>query len=61
MENSMAILLFLKPFGVFTAIWHILWSFGIYLPFWYVAPRKIWQPWFLAHRKSLLMLQKDVF
>jgi hypothetical protein len=25
----------------FTAIWYILWQFGIFLP---VAPRKIWQP-----------------
>jgi hypothetical protein len=32
----------------FTAIWHILWPFGIigiYSCFWYVVPRKIWQPW----------------
>jgi hypothetical protein len=35
----------------FTSIWiPILWPFGIlYLihcfPFWYVVPRKIWQPW----------------
>jgi hypothetical protein len=42
----------------FTAIWYILWLFGIFLclfgiflwlfgtpfPFWYVAQRKIWQP-----------------
>jgi hypothetical protein len=21
-----------------------LWSFGIFTPFWYVGPRKIWQP-----------------
>jgi hypothetical protein len=40
----------------FTAIWYILWLFGIFLaignifgylvyffPFWYVVPRKIWQ------------------
>jgi hypothetical protein len=24
--------------------WSILWPFGIFLPFWYVVPRKIWQP-----------------
>jgi hypothetical protein len=42
----------------FTAIWYILWPFanykicilwsfgiGIFLSFWYVVPRKIWQPW----------------
>jgi hypothetical protein len=28
----------------FTAIWYILWLFGIFLLFWYVVPRKIWQP-----------------
>jgi hypothetical protein len=27
-----------------TAIWYILWPFGIFLPFWYVIKRKIWQP-----------------
>jgi hypothetical protein len=35
----------------FTAMWYILWPFGIFIgplvyifPFWYVVPRKIWQP-----------------
>jgi hypothetical protein len=32
----------------FLSIWCILWHFGIYLwsfsPFWYIVPRKIWQP-----------------
>jgi hypothetical protein len=28
----------------FMVIWYILWSFGIFFPFWYVVPRKIWQP-----------------
>jgi hypothetical protein len=33
--------------GIFVAIWYILWSFGIFFGiFWYVVPRKIWQPWF---------------
>jgi hypothetical protein len=27
------------------AFGHILWSFGIFSPFWYIVPRKIWQPW----------------
>jgi hypothetical protein len=27
------------------AIWYILRLFGIFFPFWYVVPRKIWQPW----------------
>jgi hypothetical protein len=26
------------------AIWCILWSFGIFSPFWFFVPRKIWQP-----------------
>jgi hypothetical protein len=36
-----------------TAIWYILWPFGTFcghlvyiFPFWYVVPRKLWQPWF---------------
>jgi hypothetical protein len=29
----------------FVIIWHILLSFGIFSPLWYVAPKKIWQPW----------------
>jgi hypothetical protein len=28
----------------FIAIWYILWTFDIFSPFWYVVPRKIWQP-----------------
>jgi hypothetical protein len=32
----------------FTVIWYILWYFGIFFPFWYVAPRKIWHPWHLS-------------
>jgi hypothetical protein len=32
------------------AVWYILWSFGIFLPFWYVVPRKIWQPWYSLHK-----------
>jgi hypothetical protein len=28
----------------FVVIWSILWSFGIFDQFWYVVPRKIWQP-----------------
>jgi hypothetical protein len=42
----------LLPFGLFychllyfVAICYILWLFGIIFPFWYVVPRKIWQPW----------------
>jgi hypothetical protein len=30
------------------AFWYILWSFGIFSPFWNAVPRKIWQPWFQA-------------
>jgi hypothetical protein len=39
------------PFGIlyghlvnFVTIWYILWSFGTFFSFWYVVPRKIWQP-----------------
>jgi hypothetical protein len=37
---------------MYALAWYILWQvgtfyghFGIFFPFWYVAPRKIWQPW----------------
>jgi hypothetical protein len=45
-----------KMFVYFLVIWHILLqfrhsmdilrSFATFSPFWYVLPRKIWQPWF---------------
>jgi hypothetical protein len=28
----------------FVAIWNILWLSGTFFQFWYVVPRKIWQP-----------------
>jgi hypothetical protein len=28
----------------FVDIWYIMWSFGMFFPFWYVSPRKILQP-----------------
>jgi hypothetical protein len=28
----------------FMGIWCSSWYFGIFFPFWYFAPRKIWQP-----------------
>jgi hypothetical protein len=28
----------------FTVIWDILGSFGTFFRFWYIMPRKIWQP-----------------
>jgi hypothetical protein len=31
------------------AVWYILWLFGVFLTFWYVEPRKIWQPWFFIN------------
>jgi hypothetical protein len=39
-----------------TAICYVLWSFGAFTPFWYVVPRKIWQPWHSGW-KPLLMLE----
>jgi hypothetical protein len=45
----------------FPVIWHILWPFGIFphvlvhfYPFWYVVPRKIWQPWWKVENGILL-------
>jgi hypothetical protein len=44
----------LWPFGLF--YFHLVYStyghlvyFGIFFPFWYVVPRKIWQPWSHIH------------
>jgi hypothetical protein len=35
-------------FGTFNGhtipIWYNLFSLGIFFPFWYVVPKKIWQP-----------------
>jgi hypothetical protein len=33
----------LRPIGIFMPIL-VIWY--IFSPFWYVAPRKIWQPWY---------------
>jgi hypothetical protein len=42
-------LVYLRPFYIFhghlvyfVAMWYI------FPPFWYIVPRKIWQPWFAA-------------
>jgi hypothetical protein len=39
------------PFGQFSgrlvyfiSLWYFLLSFSIFFPFWYIAPRTIWQP-----------------
>jgi hypothetical protein len=44
--------IFYDHFVYFSAKWHILWRFGtfggghlyIFFRFWYIVPRKIWQP-----------------
>jgi hypothetical protein len=36
------------------AIWYSFWSFGIFPPFWWVVPRKIWQPWVSQSRGATL-------
>jgi hypothetical protein len=46
----MTIWIILLPFGniyLHMAVWYSLYLFGIFLPFWYEGPRKIWQPCFL--------------
>jgi hypothetical protein len=48
LQYFMATWNFDSPLVYIMAIWYILWSFGIFSLFWYVVPRKIWQPWFLA-------------
>jgi membrane protease YdiL (CAAX protease family) len=42
------------------AIWYILWLFGLFFPFWYVVPRKIWQPWFLL-LKAFIGIVEEFF
>jgi hypothetical protein len=49
----------------FPAISHILWPFGIFstvlvhfYPFWYVVPRKIWQPCFKVKTKGQMRLKQ---
>jgi hypothetical protein len=39
---------------------YILWSFGIFFPFWFVLPRKIWQPWY-TRLFYLFFLRRSVF
>jgi hypothetical protein len=34
---------FMEMLVYFMAIWYILWLVRTFSPFWYVAPRKIWQ------------------
>jgi hypothetical protein len=57
----MAVKSTLRPFGIFVAVCYILWSFGIFFLFWYIAPRKIWQPCYrherLLPRTRLSVLQ----
>jgi hypothetical protein len=35
---------FSSHFVYFMALLCMLWSFGIFSTFWYIVPRKIWQP-----------------
>jgi hypothetical protein len=50
LPEGLAMEVIVRPFGLFyghlvyfVAIWYVFWLFGIFFPFWYVAPRKIWQ------------------
>jgi hypothetical protein len=44
----------LRPCKYLIAISYILWSLGIFSLFWYIVPRKIWQPWTaLAQRAAI--------
>jgi hypothetical protein len=47
----------------FTVIWYVFWSFVIFSQFWYVVPRKIWQPCkylvsSLHRRKQMLAMSR---
>jgi hypothetical protein len=53
--------IFYGHFVNFSAIWYILWTFGIispvliyFSPFWCFAPRKIWQPWTGVDQKQTI-------
>jgi hypothetical protein len=35
----------LMPFGAFNGQFGIFCGQYLFFPFWYVQPRKIWQPW----------------
>jgi hypothetical protein len=61
-----AILSILRPFGLFyghlvffVAIWSTLWPFGIFSQFWYVAPGKIWQPWYLIETNDFNCVRRQ--
>jgi hypothetical protein len=49
-----------RTFGIFLEIWDILWSFGIFSPFWYVVPRKVWQPC-IQYLMHFAILQRGPF
>jgi hypothetical protein len=40
---------------------YILWLFGIFSPFWYVVPRKIWQHWLPLRPSRLHKTKKYSF
>jgi hypothetical protein len=47
---------------IFLAPWQIFGHLVYFVPFWYVAPRKIWQPWFTIEanlRSSLVCFPGD--
>jgi hypothetical protein len=51
--------IFLGHLENLTTVWHVSWPFGIFCghfgtfpPFWYVAPRQIWQPWSTSSGES---------
>jgi hypothetical protein len=47
LEYFVAVCNIWQPFGIhmyLMAIWYNLWSYGVFFTFWYVAPRKTWQP-----------------
>jgi hypothetical protein len=56
----MAIWYILQPFGKFCGHLVYLWLFGIFFPFWYVLPRKIWQPWLSPLLSKICILSRNV-
>jgi hypothetical protein len=48
----MAIRSIFCPVALGMALKYILWSFGKFIPFWFIEPRKIWQPWSLLFERK---------
>jgi hypothetical protein len=54
----------MSTWSIFTAVWDILYGYFVYIfPFWYVVPRKIWQPcsWVFGYRQREREKKSNIF